>query len=134
MYLQLLNTNDSIHSLKWQEASSNCFIMHKKIFLKIKGFNERYKGWGYEDTDLFLQAHKYGCSLILHSGIEVWHISHEEFFYKRFIDSFKNLIRFTIFNFIDVFNIDFILRAYNLQIYMLEMGIRQLLLKREATK
>lgn len=53
------------------------FGITKKLFLKEKGFDEKYRGWGHEDIEFGFRLYKEGCRFLF-SG-EVWgiHLQHE---------------------------------------------------------
>eukprot|EP01047_Picozoa_sp_COSAG01_P002594 COSAG01_NODE_69_length_28801_cov_10.460038_20_plen_276_part_00 len=42
---------------KWTKTAS-CFAIWKKDLIKVNGFNENYKSWGYEDSDLLVRLLK----------------------------------------------------------------------------
>lgn len=64
---------------QWQGAKTCNLAMHYADFIAINGFDERFEGWGYEDSDLVLR--------LIHHGIQyksgkfattLLHLSHEQ--------------------------------------------------------
>jgi glycosyltransferase involved in cell wall biosynthesis len=57
---------------------ANFGIISRDVFSNMRGFDEDYTGWGYQDTDLMyrLCVHKFEYALFCNSGIEVFHLSH----------------------------------------------------------
>ena len=57
-------------------ACGGCLLGRKKDFIKIKGFNENFAGWGYEDTEIISRIRiLYGKSPTLD-----WKTDHEPFY------------------------------------------------------
>lgn len=64
-------------SNKWQGAKTCNLALWRKDFIAINGFDERYEGWGYEDSDLVIRLMRSGvqrkhtrfCIPVLH----LWH-------------------------------------------------------------
>lgn len=54
---------------------SLCFSLPKKLFVHVGGFDDRYKGYGAEDTDFALEVKKTGIPFYL-AGAEVYHQQH----------------------------------------------------------
>ncbi len=64
---------------QWQGAKTCNLALYYNDFIAVNGFDERYEGWGYEDSDLVLR--------LIHSGISyksgkfattLLHLSHEK--------------------------------------------------------
>lgn len=65
---------------RWQGAKTCNLALWKQDFIRVNGFDERYQGWGYEDSDLVIRLIHAG---ILRkqghfAGIPVWHLWHAE--------------------------------------------------------
>lgn len=63
-------------SKKYRGCNTSFF---KKDFIAINGYNENFKGWGREDSELAIRFHNYGLQArrLRYRGI-VFHIYHEE--------------------------------------------------------
>ncbi|MCR8656500.1 glycosyltransferase family 2 protein [Paenibacillus endoradicis] len=59
--------------------SCNMALSKEKLEL-LGGFDERYKGWGMEDTDIGYRCYRLGMSIVSHLGIEALHQYHGEAF------------------------------------------------------
>ena len=42
------------------DAIGGCLVMSRECFNDIKGFNENFVDWGYEDNEILIRAHKLG--------------------------------------------------------------------------
>ncbi|MEC3907607.1 glycosyltransferase family 2 protein [Tamlana sp. 2201CG12-4] len=63
-------------SKKYRGCNTSYF---KKDFIAVNGYNEEFKGWGREDSELALRFHNYGiASRRLRYGGIVYHIYHKE--------------------------------------------------------
>ncbi|OJA01054.1 glycosyl transferase family 2, partial [Rickettsiella grylli] len=49
-----------LHAKRWQGAKSCNLGLWKKDFLTVNGFDERFVGWGYEDSDLVIRLIRAG--------------------------------------------------------------------------
>jgi len=64
---------------KWEGVKTCNLGMFKAEFLAVNGFDERYCGWGYEDSDLVIRLLKYGIKRKDgHGAIPVVHLWHAE--------------------------------------------------------
>lgn len=45
------------------KAVGGCLVMNKQCFEDIKGFNPNFVGWGYEDNEIIIRAHKLGKNI-----------------------------------------------------------------------
>lgn len=67
------------YSHQWQGAKTCNLALWRKDFMMINGFDERYQGWGYEDSDLVIRLMRAG---ILRKqtrfSIPVLHLWHPE--------------------------------------------------------
>ncbi len=52
-------------AVRWGVASGVCFMVHRKVFETIGGFDEQLGQAGYEDEDFFRRAHKAGFQLAI---------------------------------------------------------------------
>lgn len=61
-------------------AVGGCLVMTKQSFERINGFNPFFIGWGYEDNEIVLRAHKLGLN-VSKSGISdhcLYHLPHSD--------------------------------------------------------
>jgi GT2 family glycosyltransferase len=72
--------------------SCNMAVLRKNI-VKIGGFDESYKGWGYEDIDLGYRLYKNGVKIVINHKLEAIHQYHGEtaLFFSWSIDKSKQL-------------------------------------------
>lgn len=56
----------------------NFGAIKKSVFCKIGGFDEQYKGWTYQDTDLMMRLceKEFSYQLMMYDNIYVYHLSH----------------------------------------------------------
>lgn len=74
--LWLLNRQ---YSTKWQGAKTCNLAIWRDDFLAINGFDERYQGWGYEDSDLVIRLMRHGVKRKLgRFATPVLHLWHKE--------------------------------------------------------
>lgn len=67
-----------LHTTKWQGAKTCNLGMWKKDFLSVNGFDESYRGWGYEDSDLVIRLiHNNILRKDGHFAIPVFHLWHQ---------------------------------------------------------
>ena len=63
------------------DAIGGCLVMSRECFNDIKGFNENFVDWGYEDNEILIRAHKLGKSLDIKSLNDpraiLFHLPHE---------------------------------------------------------
>lgn len=64
---------------QWQGAKSCNLALWRKDFYAVNGFDETFKGWGYEDSDLIVRLIKNGVKKKNgHFAIPVLHLWHEK--------------------------------------------------------
>lgn len=64
---------------KWEGVKTCNLGMSKEDFLAVNGFDERYCGWGYEDSDLIIRLLRFGLQRKDgHGAIPVMHLWHAE--------------------------------------------------------
>lgn len=64
---------------KWEGAKTCNLALWRDDFLAINGFDERYQGWGYEDSDLVIRLMRYGIQRKnSRFSIPVLHLWHAE--------------------------------------------------------
>jgi predicted glycosyltransferase involved in capsule biosynthesis len=61
------------------QAVGGCLIVERETFLKFKGFNPNFIGWGYEDNEIIsrVQILGYNVGRINGSNDVLWHLPHE---------------------------------------------------------
>ncbi|GIO14298.1 hypothetical protein J19TS2_38530 [Cohnella xylanilytica] len=64
----------------WHCVHSCNMALSKEKLEALGGFEERFKGWGLEDTDLGYRSHRLGIRTALHLGAEALHQYHGEVF------------------------------------------------------
>jgi len=79
LYCKVLSDNykkNEQFSKKYRGCNTSFF---KKDFIAVNGYNEEFKGWGREDSELALRFHNFGlfAKRLRYSGI-VYHIWHKE--------------------------------------------------------
>ena len=62
------------------DAIGGCLVMSRDCFNDIKGFNENFKDWGYEDNEILIRAHKLGKNVTSLNDPRaiLFHLPHEE--------------------------------------------------------
>lgn len=68
---------------------SLCFYIHKKQYQLWEGFDERYKGYGAEDTDFALKAKDSNCPFYV-SDATVYHQPHQ--FHRPPLNHFSSIV------------------------------------------
>ena len=51
---------------QWQKAMTCNLAVWKSDFIAVNGFDERFEGWGYEDSDLVIRLIHYGIKVRAH--------------------------------------------------------------------
>jgi len=77
---QLHSFNIAALAHPWHCVYSCNMALSKKRLEQIGGFDEGYKGWGMEDTDIGYRCYKLGIPIVLHLGMEALHQYHGEAF------------------------------------------------------
>jgi len=68
-----------MRSHRWQGAKTCNLGVWRKDFLKVNGFDEKYQGWGYEDSDFVIRLIRAGMLRIDgHYALAVLHLWHPE--------------------------------------------------------
>ncbi len=68
-----------MRSSRWQGAKTCNLGLWRKDFLKVNGFDEKYQGWGYEDSDLVIRLIREGVLRTDgHYALAVLHLWHSE--------------------------------------------------------
>jgi len=57
---------------------SYVWIFNRQRVLDINGFNEKFQGWGYEETDLIRRVLSQGSKLALIENSHAYHLSHSD--------------------------------------------------------
>lgn len=60
---------------RWRHVSTFCLSIKKEHFKALGWFKQTFTGYGFEDTDLGLRAHRAGLSFLL-SREQVYHLKH----------------------------------------------------------
>lgn len=57
-----------------------CFF-EKKYFVEVNGYNEKIRGWGFDDEDFYRRLEKIGLERVVIMNIEefIYHIPHDDF-------------------------------------------------------
>ena len=79
---------------KWKNAKGCNLGVWKNDLLKVKGFDEKYEGWGHEDSDLIIRLINYGVKR--KSGkfsATVIHLGHPLLDRSNQKQNFENLIK-----------------------------------------
>jgi GT2 family glycosyltransferase len=70
--------NANVLKTPWLFAySCNLAVLRKNLEM-LEGFDETYKGWGYEDVDLGYRLHKKGIKIVINHKMEAIHQYHGE--------------------------------------------------------
>ncbi|HEY9059756.1 MAG TPA: glycosyltransferase [Pseudobacteroides sp.] len=85
--------NASTVKTPWLFVYSCNMAVLKKNIQKIGGFDESYKGWGYEDIDLGYRLYKNGVKIVINHKMEAIHQYHGEtaLFFSWSMDKSKQL-------------------------------------------
>jgi len=72
-----------------------CFMMPKKVFDKVDGFDPRYRVGYWEDSDLCMKVKEFGYKILFQPNSVIWHkLSHSgaagHSFYRNNTDLFRN--------------------------------------------
>ncbi len=61
-------------------AVGGCLVCNTDILRKIKGFNTKFRGWGYEDNEIVVRAHKLGYNVVSlkDANAVVFHLPHTQ--------------------------------------------------------
>jgi glycosyltransferase involved in cell wall biosynthesis len=81
------------HARRWQGVRTCNLGVSREDFLAVNGFDERYTGWGYEDSDLMIRLLKSG--VLRKDGrfhLAVAHLWHPEHDRSRERDNYAQLI------------------------------------------
>jgi hypothetical protein len=70
---------------------SLAFAIKASLFKKLGGFDERFKGYGAEDTDFGFRAHATGVELLFLGGVGAFHQYHDG--YDPPLQHFDDIIR-----------------------------------------
>ena len=62
----------------WWSFISGFFSLSRRDFLFLTGYDPKYSGWGYEDTDLAYRALRHGRTIAFFEDIAGFHIDHPE--------------------------------------------------------
>jgi GT2 family glycosyltransferase len=94
----------------------NFGAIKRSIFQEIGGFDEEYKGWTYQDTDLMMRLceKEYSYQLMMYDDIYVYHLSHpadkSQFMGKNrelYCEKQKQMkVKFNLSHFFGIFNSD----------------------------
>jgi len=77
-----------------------CFIIKSNVFHKIRGFDEGFRLWGYEDGELSLKLWLMGYRIGVHPEVKVLHIFRKRFpYYVGFEHIYYNLLRMAYIHF-----------------------------------
>lgn len=86
-YFEARHFDSQVHSFNlaglkhpWHCVYSCNMALPKEKLELLGGFNESYKGWGMEDTDIGYRCYQLGMSIVSHLGIEALHQYHGEAF------------------------------------------------------
>lgn len=86
-YFEARHFDSQIHSFNiaalkhpWHCVYSCNMALSKDALERLGGFDEDYKGWGMEDTDIGYRCYLQGMSIVSHLGIEALHQYHGEAF------------------------------------------------------
>lgn len=91
-FLPFLPLPLSFKSRKWQGAKTCNLAVWKEDFVAVNGFEERFEGWGYEDSDLVIRLFKSGKSRkSVKLGLPVLHLWHPENSRHHAADNLKAL-------------------------------------------
>jgi GT2 family glycosyltransferase len=92
----------NLSSLKypWLMSFGGNLIVPRKLLLEIGGFDENFRGWGYEDFELGYRLFKAGGKFVVNPRLEVIHQVHPqsprgennyEYFVEKCKDAFKDI-------------------------------------------
>jgi predicted glycosyltransferase involved in capsule biosynthesis len=60
------------------ESPGGCNLISRKAFKKIGGYDERFIGWGYEDTDFLIRSRNSNkVAYLTEKNAICWHLSHD---------------------------------------------------------
>ena len=73
--IERVTGNPSYHEFSF---IGNFGTIKRKVFEKVRGFDENYKEWSYQDTDLMMRLCMEGFHyfILSHENISVYHLSH----------------------------------------------------------
>ena len=77
---------DFYHETNWNRIASFCFTCRRKNFKK---FDVSFKGWGFEDTELFFRLYKEGCKFFHSYIFRVYHIQHNNIIVEKNLKQLK---------------------------------------------
>ena len=83
---------------KWKNAKGCNLGIWKDDLIKIKGFDEKYKGWGHEDSDLIIRLINYGAkrksgkfaAIVIHLGHPILDRSNQKQNFERLMETLNN--------------------------------------------
>lgn len=74
--LNSLSYNLSAHRLPWALVFSCNLAVPTATLRELGGFDEEFKGWGYEDIELGYRLYEAGVKIVVNSKLEVMHQGH----------------------------------------------------------
>jgi N-acetylglucosaminyl-diphospho-decaprenol L-rhamnosyltransferase len=93
-YIRLTSINPE-KACEVQSVSGACMFIHREVFNKIGGFDERFFMY-YEDTDFCLRAREAGIAVRYHPEVSIIHLhgksawkNWKDFYYNYFYSKFK---------------------------------------------
>lgn len=104
-YMEARHYDSQLHSFNiaalahpWHCVYSCNMALSKKRLEQIGGFDEGYKGWGMEDTDIGYRCYKLGMNIVSHLGMEALHQYHGEAFgdlrsQQKMLEWDQNIVR-----------------------------------------
>lgn len=83
-----------IGRIKRRSTAGGCQCAHKDLWYAVRGFDERYVGWGSEDSDLLQRMTMFGAKILwlgeTRESIKVFHQPHEKNVTKELQEQCKN--------------------------------------------
>lgn len=76
MAFQYFSYNASAYRYPWLVIFGCNMAMHRKWLEKFGGFDETFKGWGVEDSEMCYRLHREGIKSVINSKLEVLHQYH----------------------------------------------------------
>ena len=83
-YIETLprNINDStgLLTIGHTDSKGGCVMFNKKDFFNFGGYNPNFKGWGYEDDEIYARARNldYSIGRIASKDAIAWHLEHND--------------------------------------------------------
>ncbi len=82
-------TSDYIFNGRWETFHSDVFFITSELFNKVGGFDEFYKGWGFEDTDFGYRLNKI-TRLKTYNYMNFYHLQHPIDVIKNYYSAKRN--------------------------------------------